>query len=258
MATTTRISLSSNGNQVPANTFQIAYRPSISTDGRFGITEPSLELRLQSAKQALEALERESLRERPVAIHSKPVGSKIKVTNTRQMLEILIPSRGFYSSLIFTILAAIFWNFFLMFWYIAALATWSSGGWFLALFAMGHLYAGLCLTWSIFFTLFGKVRLHITQSTIFLSSEILGLSCLPPLTASRQIIEKIELTRSSYKSAPEGGHIKVPLQINIWAGTKQFSLGSKNSWQDYSLTAPELDWLAQELSIWLGLPIIQD
>jgi Tol biopolymer transport system component len=33
--TTTRISVSSNGSQVPANTFNLFYRPSISADGRF-------------------------------------------------------------------------------------------------------------------------------------------------------------------------------------------------------------------------------
>jgi Tol biopolymer transport system component len=42
--TTTRISISSNGSQVPANTFQIIYRPSISADGRFVAFESDAQL----------------------------------------------------------------------------------------------------------------------------------------------------------------------------------------------------------------------
>ena len=78
------------------------------------ITEPSMDLRLKSAKQALEALEKCSLGERPLAIATKPFGSKVQVTNTRQMLEILIPPDGFDPVLIFVIPFAIVWNSFIV------------------------------------------------------------------------------------------------------------------------------------------------
>jgi serine/threonine protein kinase len=217
------------------------------------ITEPSMDLRLKSTKQALEALEKSSLRERSLAVSTKPFGSKVQVKNTRQMLEILIPPRGFHLGLIPIITFAIAWNSFLVMWYGIAFATWNSGGWFSALFAICHLSVGLGLIWGILFTLLGKVRLRITQSEISRSSEILGLRCMPVLIATRQNIAKVELTRLSYKKDAEVGSVAVPPKIIIWAGIKKFSLGDGDS-----LTAPELDWLAQTLSSWLNLPIAEE
>jgi hypothetical protein len=217
------------------------------------LTEPSADLRLKSASQALKALEKSNLRKSGLARVAKPAGSKVRVTNTRQMFEILIPPRGFHLGLIPSIAFAIAWNSFLVMWYGIAFFTWNSGGWFSALFAICHLNVGLGLIWSILFTLLGKVRLRITQSEIFLRAEILGLRCLPSLTAARENITKIELCPLSYNRDSEGGNVAVPPQINIWAGTKKFSLGGGDS-----LTAPELDWLAQELSNWLNFPIAKD
>ena len=79
------------------------------------------------------------------------------------------------------------------------------------------------------------------------------MRCLPSLTAARENITNIELCPLSYNRDSEGGNVAVPPQINIWAGTKKFSLGGGDS-----LTPPELDWLAQELSHWLNFPIAKD
>jgi hypothetical protein len=217
------------------------------------LTEPSTDLRLKSASEALKALEKSNLRKSSLARVAKPAGSKVRVTNTRQMFEILIPPRGFHLGLISSISGVIAWNFFVVFWYALAFLAGNSGGWFPALFGLGHLYIGLVMIWSILFTLLGKVRLRITQSEIFIWEEILGLRCFPSLTAARENITKIELCRLSYNRDSEGGNVAVPPQINIWAGTKKFSLGGGDS-----LTPPELDWLALELSYWLNLPIVQD
>ena len=217
------------------------------------LTEPSTDLRLKSASQALKALEKSNLRKSSLARVAKPAGSKVRVTNTRQMFEILIPPRGFHLGLIFEIVFAIVWNSFLVGWYGTAFLTWNSGGWLTALFGIAHLYIGLGQICSILFTLLGKVRLRITQSEIFIRSEILGLRCLPSLTAPRKNIAKIELCRLSYEIDFEGGKVEVSTQINIWAGTKKITLGGGDS-----LTAPELDWLAQELSSWLNFPIAND
>jgi hypothetical protein len=217
------------------------------------LTEPSADLRLKSASQALKALEKSNLRKSGLARVAKPAGSKVIVTNTRQIFEILIPPRGFHLGLIPSIAFAIAWNSFLVNWYGMAFGNWNSGGWFAALFALVHLYFGMAQTWGILFTLLGKVRLRITQSEIFIRSEILGWRCLPSLTASRENITKIELCRLSYNRDSEGSNVAVPPQINIWAGTKKFTLGGGDS-----LTPPELDWLAQELSNWLNLPIAKD
>jgi serine/threonine protein kinase len=217
------------------------------------LTEPSTDLRLKSASQALKALEKSNLRNSGLARFAKPAGSKVQVTNTRQMFEILIPPRGFHLELIPSIAFIIPCNSGVVMWYVMAFLTWNSGGWLRALF--GLLYLHLCIdyTWRILFTLLGKVRLRITQSEIFIRAEILGLRCLPSLTAAPENITKIELTRVSYNRDSEWGNVAVPPQINIWAGAKKFTLGGKDS-----LTPPELEWLAQELSNRLNFPIAKD
>jgi hypothetical protein len=222
------------------------------------LTEPSTDLRLKSASEALKALEKSNLRKSSLARVAKPAGSKVRVTNTRQMFEILIPPRGFHLGLMVSVAVAFMWNSYFVLWYarawyaLAFLAS-HSGAWLIALCGITLLSIGLGIIWSILFTLLGKVRLRITQSEIFIRAEILGLRCLPSLTAARENITKIELIRLYYTGDSQWGNATVPAQINIWAGTKKFSLGGEDS-----LTAPELDWLAQELSNWLNLPIAKD
>jgi serine/threonine protein kinase len=54
------------------------------------LTEPSIDLRLKSAQQALEALEKPNLREKGFIKITKPFGSKVRISNTPEMFEILI------------------------------------------------------------------------------------------------------------------------------------------------------------------------
>ena len=265
-------------DQLPQREMRILFDDSVNLspnliDWLKWMTEPSTDLRLKSALQALEALLKSNERESRLTSATKPFGSKVQVTNTRQMLEILIPPCGFCPKLIGAIVIAIPVNYFLVTWYGSAfanwnsggwfmplLAIWNSGGWFMTLFAICHLGFGLWSIWEILFSLLGKVRLRITQSEITRSLEILGLRCSPSLTAARQNIVKVELTRLSYKYISDGDSIAIPPQIYIWAGTKKFTLGGDGgySFTLYTLTAPELDWLAQELSNWLNLPISKE
>lgn len=112
---------------------------------------------------------------------------------------------------------------------------------------------GLVIIWAIISTLFGRIRLRITQSKISRSWEIFGLRYWLPMTTPQQNIIKIELTSTVlYKQYPDA--VKVPHQIHIWAGTKKFTIGNDT----INLTSPEHDWLANELSSWLNLPISRE
>jgi hypothetical protein len=184
------------------------------------------------------------------------------LVDTDRQLEITIPPRGFHPGLIFAIFFAIGWNSFLVMWYAIALSTWSSGGWFAALFSICHLAAGIYITWSIIFTLFGTKKLQITQSEISLFSVLFGRR-FATLRADRQQIDKIEVTALTYGQDARGNRISIPPHINIWAGTKQFTLGSKNTQQslgsdEFKLTKPELAWLVNELADWLDLPVTKE
>jgi serine/threonine protein kinase len=214
------------------------------------LTEPSVERRLKSATQALEALEQPQPQAASLARVTKPADSRIQVTNTRQSFEILIPPRGFNLGLIPIIGFAIPWNAFLVVWFRIALASWSSFGWFMAIFAIGHLGIGLGMIWAIVFCLLGRVRLRMTPSDIVLTHEIFGLKSFPRRRANRRSITKIEHIRPGHRRDSDGDTVAVPPQINIWAGTQKFSIGGSD-WP----SAAELDWLAQDLSQWLELPI---
>lgn len=244
-----------NPDQLPVREMRILFDDRVSLnpdliDWLKWLTEPSLDRRLQSAKQALEALEAP----RKLA-KGQPVGSKVQLIQTRQALEIIIPPRGFHLALIPTIGFAIAWNSFLVMWYGLALMSWSSGGWFMGLFAIGHLSAGLWMIWSILFDLFGRIRLQIDESEIFRANEVFGIGIFP-LIADRRSISRIDVVHDAYKRDGEGGHIKIPSHINIWAGTKKFTLcGTKNT---ELLTLPEIDWLAEQLSEWLDIPVTRN
>jgi serine/threonine protein kinase len=213
------------------------------------LTEPSLDLRLTSAKQALAALEKSHSRASSLKL-SKPTGSKVELIKTRQTLKILLPPQGFHWGLIPMIGFAIPWNAFLIVWYGGALAMWSSGGWFMALFAIGHLGVGVSLVWGILFTLFGTMNFQITESEVSCSSALFGLRCSRVQIADRKEITKIAISQLTYTKNSEGDNVAVPPKLYLWAGTKKFDLNPGNR-----LTPPELDWLANNLSQWLKLPI---
>jgi serine/threonine protein kinase len=235
-------------DQLPQRKMHIHFEDQVNLSPHFidwlkWMTEPGVDLRLKSANQALEALEKSDLRKSSLTIATKPNGSKVRVRNTEQMLEILIQrwnTWGVVSSFLCVLFLGLF------------VKVWFSGG---SLFPLFFLI--ICI-WSTIPD-FGERRLRITQSEISMSRELLGLRYWTS-TAARQDIVKVELTRPSHRKDSEGGIIHIPAQINIWAGTKPFVLGggigmAVNGRRASNLTAPELDWLAQVLSSWLDLPI---
>jgi hypothetical protein len=178
----------------------------------------------------------------------QPLGSKIRVRKIGQSLDITVPPRGFHLALIPLIGGAVFWNSCLLPFLLIAVATFSSGGWFMLLFISAHLWIGLGMIWGILFDLFGTRRLRIDEARISLSLAIFGLRCVPSQTAARQHIDRIDLVPLSYTKDTDGDRVPVPPHLNIWAGNKQFCLSN------FSLTQPEQAWLASELTEWLDLP----
>ncbi len=217
------------------------------------MTEPALEQRLESAERALQVLEHQTLRKKQLSALAKPADSRVVLTKKHNLLEIWIPPKGFSIDLLPKIVFAIIWNGFLVMWYSISISTWSSGGWFSAFFALGHLGVGLWLILQILFVFFGQVRLHLDQNQISLRYQLFGLRYHLPRPASRHQVTKLERTQTSYRRDSEGGRMEVKPQINIWAGTKKFRIGGGGL-----LSEIELDWLANELSDGLALPIIQE
>lgn len=226
----------------------VSFSPAFS-DWLQWMTEPSLDRRLKSADQALQALEKQQLRQNLSLVTVKPADSKVLLTRKSNSLEICIPAKGFTIDLLPMIGFALIWNGFLVFWYYLAIQTWSSGGGFAAFFALGHLGVGLWLILQILFALFGQIWLQLDHEQVALRYQLFNLKYPRSRSSLRRQISKLERTQTYFKRTRTGDQ-KVKPQLNIWAGTKKIRIGGSGL-----LSEAELDWLAYELSNWLELPI---
>jgi hypothetical protein len=217
------------------------------------MTEPCLERRLKSASFALQALEKQALREDFSLVATQPAGSRVVLTKKHNYLEIIMPPKGLSCGLFLLIVLAVVVNTSLVPLYSSVIfIILSLGQWLVAFVALPFLLLGLALIQPILLELFGQIKLHIDQEEITLNYQLFGLEYYYHSPAPRQQIIKLEQTRTFYKEGGEG-YVEVKPQINIWAGTEKFEIGG-----DGLLSKPELDWLAHELSDWLELPISSD
>jgi serine/threonine protein kinase len=184
----------------------------------------------------------------------KPFGSKVKVIKNKDELKIVILPQN--SGAIFSlIVTAIAWSIFMMplmnaffmgfvFWNFSSISFIFSFA--LLLFFMSP---SLIIAWSVLFYLFGSCNLHVQESKILFYSEIFGLKIRKARVFNRQYVGKVELIRSFFGRDGEPYALN-NAQLNLWVGTKKIKLNEQNI-----LTSPELDWLAEELSDFLDLPI---
>ena len=214
------------------------------------ITEPSLEKRFSSATQALIALEQgggEYTEITALAV-GKPAGSKIQLTKNEDFLEIIIPSLGFQSLTIFLGLFAIAWNLFILFlWTINTLsALFSLLFWELGFYLMYH---------SILYPLFGSLKIRIDKDKITFDTQLETWK-IRRRSASRTSINKLIYTPRcfTYPKNPTviesyGPHLQ-SAKLELWAGVEKFEFDL-----DTLKSEAELEWLARELSDWLGIEI---
>jgi hypothetical protein len=222
---------------------------------------------LESASHALQTLEQETLHKKQPLVPVRPQDSKIVLTKNRNLLEIYIPPKGFSLELLPLIGITIIWNaiiwnaiifdIFLPNWSI--FLSYGYGGWFNAFLAL-LLLIGVGLIVQILFAFFGQIWFCLDQEKISLRYQLFVFKYYYPRPASRKQIWKLERTQTTYKPDGKGKYTKytkVEPQINIWTKTKwlvppKFEFGGGGL-----VSEIELDWLANELSDWLGLPVIR-
>ncbi|EAZ90127.1 serine/threonine protein kinase [Crocosphaera chwakensis] len=230
---------------------------SILVDWLQWLIEPSLDLRLDSAQNALEALKKPRLFKNNLTRVNKPLESKIQLTQTSEMLDIFIPPKKL-DSFLFILIILLYIGIYIY----VLIAIWNlllSSGMFVFRLSVLSIYSMLMIYMFRIglFTVCGNTRLTITSSEIIIVRKILGFvySPLPgqssQIKASRQSITHLEQTSVSYKKDSEGNEVKCSYQINIWLGTKKISIVSQ-------LSDLELDWLAYHLSDFLKLPITKN
>jgi serine/threonine protein kinase len=216
------------------------------------MTEPSLERRFNSAAGALAALDKPQSTNLPTLVVDKPDGSKIQLTKNGDSLEIIVPPSGFNSSIIFTGLFAIVWNSFILFWTIGALSIPFPVNIPFALFSLPFWGAGFLMVYKLLFHLFGCICLRLNAEQITLSWELFRWKFYRPRASSRQSINKLVYIPKHFTKNSDGTRIAVPAQLYICSGVQKYQLGGN----DIGIKSEvELEWLAHELSQWLGLPI---
>ncbi|MEH2227342.1 serine/threonine protein kinase [Nostoc sp.] len=214
--------------------------------------EPSLERRLSSANQAIAALEKPQPTNLPTLVVGKPNGSKIQLTKNGDSLEIIVPPSGFDPSIIFTGLFAIVWNSFILFWTIGALSAPFPVNIPFALFSLPFWGAGFMMVYKFFFHFFGRICLRLNPEQITLTWELFAWKFYRPRALPRHSINKLVYIPKHFTKDSEGTRIAVPAQLDIWVGVKKYQLGGSDG---AIKSEAELEWLAHELSDWLGLPI---
>lgn len=213
--------------------------------------EPSLEKRFSSAKEALQALN--TLHEIEVSTKiKKPAGSRIVLKKSSEQFQIILPPEGFTPKLIFIGTFALGWNSFLLLWTGGAAMIPFGINLFFLLFSLPFWAVGLGMLGSILYSLNGYAILSIDPREISLRHRIFGIDLPYRIKMNREDIDRILRSDSSYTRDSDGDRVHIPPALTIWAGTKEFKLSSQ--FKDY-LTQPELDWLAGELSEWLGMKL---
>ncbi|MBG1263318.1 serine/threonine protein kinase [Nostoc commune] len=215
--------------------------------------EPSLEGRFSSAAGASAALEKPQATNLPALVARKPDGSKIQLTKNWDSLEIIIPPAGFHPSIVLTGVFAIAWNSFVLLWTISLL--WPS---FLpvnipvALLSLPFWGAGFRMVYKFLFNLFGRICLRLNAEQIALTWELFSWKFDRPRPSSRQSVNKLVYIPKHFTKGSQDTRVAVPAQLYICSGLQKYQI----SGNDVGIKSEvELEWLAHELSEWLGLPI---
>jgi serine/threonine protein kinase len=200
------------------------------------MTEPSLDKRLSSAGEAWISLKNPRIIDKN-SIASQRQSSAIKLTKTSEFIEIKIPSQGIDISLIVVLLGVISVMLFLI--------AVSDNDQKLLIAGIFLAAAGVL---KFLDSLFLEVRLRIDRQQISYSSDILGWRWNNSQPAPRQDICQLEIEQIEYTRRGTKQKLSRVSQMIIQAGNQKYRLGVKQR-----LSESEIEWLATELSQWLGL-----
>ncbi|MBE9178776.1 serine/threonine protein kinase [Oculatella sp. LEGE 06141] len=224
------------------------------------LTQPSLKNRFASASEALRSLEPPTLQTLGVQLlqrHSsshpsrrgtdprratKPLGSKVTLLKKENALDIVLPPEGLTlrCAALTGLLAFAALNLKEVISLKLTFANLAAGGVF-------SIIAAICV-WKVAFALAGRVRLRFGVWQMSATYELLGLKyrCAP---LSRRFASRLQIAQShtGWRWWYKGD------RLILWVGVKKHELCNENT-----VTHPELNWLADEISHWLQVPISRD
>lgn len=266
---------------LPQKNLQIQFEPVANLSAEFStwlkhLIEPSLEKRFQSARQALEILEKPELLGAIALPNQKPNDSKILLSQNEQFIKIVIPPKSFpkrlaiktrslqsfsialvnfilicltIGSLVSLLLLASIIPVLILQQLISSIAI---GNDFLKTLLFNVIKIGIpCLIivnvlYAIVDRFFKEKELGITQDKIYLTEKRFGRK-INYASSPKHHINKLEITQSYIEDDGEGRRKQINPELIIWAGTQEYKLTD--------LTLTEVEWLGRELSDWLRLPL---
>ncbi|BAZ67726.1 serine/threonine protein kinase [Fischerella sp. NIES-4106] len=196
------------------------------------VTEPDVEQRLNTARQALEVLNSRLTTHSP-GIVSQPHGSRIHLKKTANYLAIKIPARGIQSSDSFLL-------FFVSLWYgILLLFT---GGIFHP-FLLIHWLVGLLPLSMLIFPAFGEVYIRFDHKYFFMEWELFG-QCYRRKRGNTSAVHDVCVNRESISV-----NHRPLMAISIEAGVQKYKFGAFSP----EIADVEQQWLVKEIKDWLRL-----
>ncbi len=239
--------------ELPQQDLQIQFRqitnlsPEL-TDWLEWMTEPSLEQRFASVEIAIQNIESPPIRENAIQTSNqqatKPPRSRIQLIKSPEKLEIILPPKGFDIGLVILIscvaplaLGLNFFNF--NFSYVQPVNN--QVIWIVS--------QGCAIAYLIFLILSGfykRLRVKIDRKNIVITHELLGLKWHLGKPTSTSLIRRIDLAQSL-----------TDIEVTPWLKliVKDFNSAKFNFDRHTNLSDDERQWLAEELSDWLEIPI---
>ncbi|MBW4601651.1 MAG: serine/threonine protein kinase [Calothrix sp. FI2-JRJ7] len=244
------------------------------------IIQPSVNRRFDSTTAALHALDNLSnllsndeynlyYRDNDLSKLKKPAHSKIKIKKTVNKLEMIFPTKtikqivGNIFNAIIPSSIILFIGYHFLFYPIIHII-----GSLLKIFIINYIVIFLCISLALFIisclliNLFGRTKLLIEEKRLIITTEVFGSQTLtgaPRRIIAREHIWKLVSSAQEYKLINLKNDIekivKSPSLI-IWEGT--FSNHDLSQYLNQPLTLQERDWLAQEISDFLDIQIIQE
>jgi serine/threonine protein kinase len=233
------------------------------------LTHPNRKQRLTSATVALKALEQPFVESQPIESSTtstpltlqKPVYSRISLHKDAETLEIYLPPKDTDRVSNCRVLMCLLYTFC---WLMGFLFSLLSGNWLIVWLCLFLLGCGIYGQYEAFFTR-ADTRIHIDQTSMTVTQTASGRR-RQLFQASRNSLYRLTYSKRYYY-ATDGGYMQEPPALRIWASQDAYkpcySIGKalrtdpETKVHGY-LTTQELDWLAQELSDWLGLPITRE
>jgi serine/threonine protein kinase len=219
------------------------------------MTEPIVSKRFASVEEALQALEYiDSVTVTPVQSRAnnltlrKPAGSKVILHKNAESLEIIVPAAGFFS---FVPYIYIFYSFvaFNSNKYFLFISSLNGNPWLLDFLAFVSAGCGIYFFLQSGLSWFGRMHFCINHQQIFYAYKLFGIRLYSPPPSPTQNIIRLECSSHAYNPHP---------YIIVWAGMRRYQLSNKAYMTNFPLSRIEAEWLAEELSDWLGLPIVRN